>query len=105
MKEVQQDYSSGNLPLFKFAPILALCYTVSNFYVFGVILNMWNNFDLFTFLFSFAHLPIPAYTVALSYYSFPLAQLIIYYFSSIVTSIANVLLFFEAALTVLGLFA
>ena len=48
---------------------------------------------------------VPAYTVALSYYEIPFAQFIIYYFSSVVTTVANIILGLEAALTLMGLFA
>ncbi len=95
----------ANLPLYKFGPLLSLLYTVSNFYVFAFMLNFWNNFDAFTLLFSFSHLFVPAYTVALSYYESSFAQFIIYYFSSIVTTLASALLALETGLTLLGLFA
>ena len=55
--------------------------------------------------FSALHMTVPLYTIALSSYQAPLAQFIIYYFSSTVTSIASGLLAIEAALLGLGLLA
>lgn len=101
MNKVEQ----ANLPLYKFGPLLSLLYAVSNIYVFAYMLNFWNNFDAFTLILSLSHMIVPAYTVALSYYDFPFAQFIIYYFSSFVTTIANALLAIETGLTLLGLFA
>jgi hypothetical protein len=85
--------------------MLSILYTISNLYVFGWILNGWNSFDTFTVLFSMSHLLVPAYTFALSLSEHPTAQFVIYYFSSIVTTLANSLLAFETILTLLGLFA
>ena len=101
MNKVEQ----ANLPLYKFGPLLSILYVVSNIYVFAFMLNFWNNFDSFTLILSFSHMIVPAYTVALSYYDIPIAQFIIYYFSSVVTTVANIILGLEAGLTLLGLFA
>ncbi len=95
----------ANLPIYKFGPLLSLLYAFSNVYVFAFILNFWNNFDAFTLLLSVAHMIVPAYTTALSYYDLPFVQFIIYYFSSFVTTIANAILAIETALTLFGLFA
>jgi len=74
-------------------------------YTFAGILNFWNNFDIYTILFSTLHMIVPLYTLALSAYQAPFAQFIIYYFSSTVTTLASILLAVEAAMLGLGLLA
>lgn len=68
-------------------------------------MDFWNRFDLFTMTLSFLHMLVPIYTIALSSYQAPIAQFIIYYFSSLITTIATILLSLEAALLCLGLIA
>ena len=75
-----------------------------NLYTFAVVYNLWNNFDVLVIVFSCLHLVVPVYTIALSFYQVPLAQTIIYYLSSGVVAYATVMLFFDGALSVLGLF-
>jgi hypothetical protein len=105
MKAIERVQLVPNLTLYKYAPLLSILYTISNFYVFGWILNSWNSFDTFTVLFSLSHLLVPLYTFALSLYEYPTAQFVIYYFSSVITTLANALLAFETGLTLIGLFA
>lgn len=89
----------------KFGPVISLCYLIAHLYVFIYILDWWNNLDTLTIVFSALHLPVPLYAIALSYYQSALAQFIIYYFSSTITTLADVLLGIEAILTTLGLMA
>jgi hypothetical protein len=101
-KFVQADF---NYTIFKFGPIVSICYIVCHVYTFIVLMNFWNNFDMLTLIFGTLHLTVPLYTIALSSYQAPIAQFIIYYFSSTVTTIASILLFIEAAILGLGLLA
>lgn len=55
-------------------------------------------------VFGCAHLIVPIYAAALSYYDSNLTQTIIYYFSSAVTTLATILLAAESLLALLGLF-
>jgi hypothetical protein len=101
-KSVQANF---NYTIDRFGPIISICYIVCHAYAFIIIMNFWNNFDILTMAFSGLHMTVPLYTIALSAYQAPLAQFIIYYFSSTVTTIASALLAIEAAFLGLGLLA
>jgi hypothetical protein len=94
-----------NYTIDRFSPVVSLCYIAANLYAFGYIWNFWNGFDLLTLVYGILHLVMPVYSLALSAYQVPLAQFIIYYFSTTIQTFAFVLLFTDGALLCIGLLA
>ncbi len=65
---VTSNSPPSNNSVYKFGPLISILYLVSHVYTFMYILNWWNNFDMLTMIFSALHIPVPLYTMALSYY-------------------------------------
>jgi hypothetical protein len=95
--------ATHNESIYRFAPMVSLSYALMNLYTFGFLFDQWNQYDPILLSFGMAHLLIPVYTLALSFDQVPLAQTIIYYFSSFVTTVANCLLFVDVGIGLLGL--
>jgi hypothetical protein len=58
------DYNNS---VYRFGPIISICYLAANIYTFTMIFNYWNNFNGFMLAFSGVHLIVPVYTFALSF--------------------------------------
>lgn len=100
-KKLQATYTNS---LYRFGPLVSVCYTAANLYTFAWILNMWNDFSPLMIAYSAVHLIVPIYTFILSLDQYLSVQTIVYYFASTVKSIANGIIFLETCVLMLALF-
>ncbi|TNV77209.1 hypothetical protein FGO68_gene7632 [Halteria grandinella] len=96
--------SSYNDSIYRFGPLVSVCYLAANVYTFAGIFNLWNNFNILMIAFSGVHLVVPVYTFVLSLDYNINMQTVVYYFASTVKSIANGLIFMETAALLLAFF-
>lgn len=91
--------------VYRFGPLVSVCYIAANLYTFATIFNMWNDFSLLMMAYSAVHLIVPVYTLLLSFDQSLTMQTIVYYFASTVKSIANGIIFLETCVLLLALFS
>lgn len=96
--------SSYSDSLYRFGPLVSVCYFAANVYTFAGIFNLWNNFNILMIVFSGVHLVVPVYTFILSMDYNISMQTVVYYFASTVKSIANGLILVESAALLLAFF-